>query len=61
MTGHDGHEERVLVHLPSTVRDTAARLAADFAATADQQLGIDGSRILLVSLAQILAGSRPHE
>ena len=61
VTSHDGHEERVLVHIPSAVRDTAARLAADFAATADQQLGMDGSRILLVSLAQALAGSQPPE
>ena len=61
VTGHDGQEERVLVHIPNTVRDTAARLAADVAATADRQLGIDGSRILLVSLARALAESRPRE
>ena len=58
VTSHDGHEERVLVHIPSTVRDAAARLAADVAAAADQQLGADGRRILLASLAQVLAESQ---
>lgn len=58
VTSPGGHEERVLVHVPSTVRDAAARLAADVAATADQQLGADGRRILLASLARVALGSQ---
>jgi hypothetical protein len=58
VTSYGGHEERVLVHIPNTVRDAAARLAADVAAAADQQLGADGRRILLASLALIAAGSQ---
>jgi hypothetical protein len=58
VTSHDGHEGRVLVHIPSTVRDTAARLAADVAAAADQQLGADGRRILLAALARVALGAR---
>jgi hypothetical protein len=58
VTSHDGREERVLVQIPTTVRDTAARLAADVATTADQRLGADGSRILLASLARFLTGAQ---
>jgi hypothetical protein len=58
VTSHDGHEERVLVHIPRTVRDIAARLATDVAAAADQQLGADGRRILLASLARVALGSQ---
>jgi hypothetical protein len=58
VTGQDGREERVLVHIPSTLRETAALLAANVAATADQELGADGSRILLVSLARVIAGAQ---
>jgi hypothetical protein len=57
VTSRSGHEEQALIHIPSALRDTAARLAADVAATADQQLGADGRRILLASLAQVLTGS----
>jgi hypothetical protein len=58
VTSHDGYEERVLVHIPRTVRDIAAHLAADVAAAADHQLGADGRRILLASLARVALGSQ---
>jgi hypothetical protein len=61
VTSHDGHEERVLVHIPSALREAASRLAAKVAVRADQQLGADGSRILLAMLAQSIAASHPPE
>lgn len=57
VTSNDGREERVLVHVPDTLRDAASRLADEVAVTADQLLGVDGRRILLATLAQTLAAS----
>jgi hypothetical protein len=61
VTGHDGREERVLVHVPDTLRDAAARLADEFAVIADQRLGADGRRVLLATLARALTSSHDPE
>ena len=61
VTGNDGREERVLVHVPDTLRDAAARLADEVAAIADQRLGADGRRVLLATLAQALTSSHDPE
>ena len=61
VTGNDGREERVLVHVPDALRDGASRLANEVAVIADQRLGADGRRILLATLAQALAASHGPE
>jgi hypothetical protein len=57
VTRNDGHEERMLVHLPDTIRGAASLLADEVAAIADQRLGADGRRILLAALASSLAAA----
>jgi hypothetical protein len=57
VTDHDGHEERILIHVPDTIRSAASLLAAELADIADKRLGADGRRILLAELASSLATS----
>jgi hypothetical protein len=55
----NGHEDRVLARLPRSLEDLAARFAAEVAEEADRQLGADGRRALLASLARLI--SNPEE
>lgn len=57
VTGNDGHEDRILVHLPDTIRGAASSLAEEVAALADQRLGADGRRILLAALVSGLVSA----
>jgi len=61
VTGNDGHEERILVHVPDTLREAATQLADEVAAMADHRLGADGRRVLLATLVQALAASYDPE
>jgi hypothetical protein len=58
VTSHDGNEERILVHVPRSIRDTAVSLAAKVTEDAEHELGPGGSRILLAALAEALAAAR---
>lgn len=57
LTSPDGREERTMVYTPQDVVEAAESLAAASLADAEKQLGPDGARILLATLAKKLLGS----
>lgn len=54
ITSGSGQEDRLLVHLPSQVRRTAASMAAEAIGDAERHLGPGGGRALLAALAEAL-------
>jgi hypothetical protein len=61
ITTPDGAEERTLIHLPERARPAAQALAVRVIGQAKEELGPDGTRILIAALAELLAADeRDH-
>ncbi|MGH3736858.1 MAG: hypothetical protein ACRDT6_14795 [Micromonosporaceae bacterium] len=54
LTREDGHEEHAYVHISDSQRDLVESIASSVIATAREQLGSGGDRMLLAALAQQL-------
>jgi hypothetical protein len=60
ITSGSGREDRLLLHLPSQVRRTAASMAAEAIGDAERHLGPGGGRALLAALAEALVAGAGH-